>query len=85
MKSVRCPFTNARGTPVADNTNNLFREMTLGQQRLFENTARVMGDAAAYIKQRRIEDCVRADPAYSASVAAVLCHPCDRKSNELVS
>jgi hypothetical protein len=42
------------------------------QQVLFENTARVMGDALAHIKQRHIDNCIRADPAYGAGVAKAL-------------
>ena len=36
------------------------------QQVLFENTARAMGDAREHIKQRHIDNCPRADPAYGA-------------------
>jgi catalase len=42
------------------------------QQALFDNTARAMGDAARHIKQRHIENCTRADPAYGAGVATAL-------------
>src|ERR1700720_3796638 len=52
---------------------NLFRKMTPAQrQALFENTARAMGDARAQIKQRHVENCTRADPAYGAGVARAL-------------
>jgi catalase len=52
---------------------NLFRAMTRTQQQaLFDNTARAMGDAARHIKQRHIENCTRADPAYGAGVATAL-------------
>ncbi len=52
---------------------NLFRLMTPAQQKvLFENTARSMGDAAPHIKQRYIDSCTKADPAYGAGVAAAL-------------
>jgi len=52
---------------------NLFRKMTPAQQQaLFENTARAMGDARAHIKQRHVENCTRADPAYGAGVARAL-------------
>jgi catalase len=52
---------------------NLFRKMTPAQrQALFENTARAMGDARAHIKQRHVENCTRADPAYGAGVARAL-------------
>lgn len=42
------------------------------QQHLFENTARAMGDAPQAIKQRHIDHCSQADPAYGAGVAAAL-------------
>ena len=42
------------------------------QQALFENTARAMGDAPAMIKQRHIDNCTKADPAYGAGVAKAL-------------
>ena len=49
---------------------DLFRMMTPEQQqRLFDNTARAMGDAALHIKQRHIDNCTKADPAYGAGVA----------------
>lgn len=52
---------------------NLFRLMRPGQQQLlFENTARAMGDARDEVKQRHIDNCRRADPAYGAGVAAAL-------------
>jgi catalase len=52
---------------------NLFRLMTPGQQQyLFENTARAMGDARLEVKQRHIENCTKADPAYGAGVAQAL-------------
>jgi catalase len=52
---------------------NLFRLMSPAQQKLlFENTARALGDAAPYIKQRHIDNCAKADPAYGAGVAAAL-------------
>lgn len=51
----------------------LFRLMSPAQQQvLFENTARAMGDAPAFIKQRHIENCTRCDPAYGAGVARAL-------------
>jgi catalase len=51
----------------------LFRKMAPAQQRaLFENTARAMGDARDHIKQRHVENCTRADPAYGAGVAKAL-------------
>jgi catalase len=42
------------------------------QQVLFENTARAMGDARLHIKQRHVENCTRADPAYGAGVVRAL-------------
>jgi catalase len=52
---------------------NLFRKMTPAQQQaLFENTARAMGDARPHIKQRHVDNCTRADPAYGAGVAKAL-------------
>ena len=52
---------------------NLFRKMTPAQQQLlFENTARAMGDAKLHIKQRHVDNCMRADPAYGAGVAKAL-------------
>src|SRR6202171_4641214 len=52
---------------------NLFRKMTPAQQKLlFENTARAMGDAGLHIKQRHVDNCTRADPAYGAGVAKAL-------------
>ena len=42
------------------------------QQVLFENTARAMGDAPEMIKQRHIDNCSKADPAYGAGVAKAL-------------
>ncbi|MFC0204557.1 catalase [Novosphingobium soli] len=51
----------------------LFHLYDAGQkQRLFENTARAMCDAPAFIKQRHIDNCTRCDPAYGAGVAAAL-------------
>ena len=37
-----------------------------------ENTARAMGDAALFIKQRHIRNCYRADPSYGEGVALAL-------------
>ncbi len=42
------------------------------QQVLFENTARAMGDAPDMIKQRHIDNCKKADPAYGLGVAKAL-------------
>ncbi len=51
----------------------LFRLMTPEQQQvLFENTARAMGDAPVEIKERHIENCSKADPAYGAGVRKAL-------------
>ena len=52
---------------------DLFRLMNpVQQQVLFDNTARAMGDAPDFIKQRHIDNCSKADPAYGAGVAAAL-------------
>jgi len=52
---------------------DLFRLMTPDkQQLLFDNTARAMGDAPDFIKQRHVDNCSKADPAYGAGVAAAL-------------
>jgi catalase len=51
----------------------LFRLMSAEQQQvLFENTARAMGDAPDFIKERHIANCLRCDPAYGAGVAKAL-------------
>ena len=50
-----------------------FRSMSEAQkQRLFDNTARALGDAPDFIKQRHVENCTKADPAYGRGVAASL-------------
>ena len=52
---------------------DLFRLMSPAQQQaLFDNTARAMGDAPDFIKQRHVDNCAKADPAYGAGVAAAL-------------
>lgn len=52
---------------------NLYRLMTPEQQQvLYENTARAMGDAELFIKQRHVRNCSKADPAYGAGVAKAL-------------
>jgi catalase len=52
---------------------DLFRLMTPAQQQvLFDNTARAMGDAPDFIKQRHVDNCSKADPAYGAGVEAAL-------------
>ena len=51
----------------------LFRLMSPEQQKvLCENTARAMGDAGVEVKQRHVDNCMRADPAYGAGVALAL-------------
>ena len=52
---------------------DLFHLMSPQQQQvLFENTARAMGDAEDFIKQRHIRNCHMADAAYGAGVALAL-------------
>ncbi|MEH2548949.1 catalase [Bradyrhizobium sp. AZCC 2262] len=52
---------------------NLFRMMSPAQQQLlFDNTARAMGDARLEVKQRHVDNCAKADPAYGAGVARAL-------------
>ncbi|MDP1832945.1 MAG: catalase [Geothrix sp.] len=52
---------------------DLFRLMKPDErQRLFENTARAMGDAPKEIKLRHIGNCRKADPAYGEGVAKAL-------------
>ncbi|MEG0789926.1 MAG: catalase [Alistipes sp.] len=51
----------------------LFRLMPAAEQQLlFENTARAMGDAELFIKQRHVRNCYYADPAYGMGVAKAL-------------
>lgn len=51
----------------------LFRLMDPARQQvLFENTARAMGDAELFIKQRHVRNCYYADPAYGGGVAKAL-------------
>ena len=51
----------------------LFRSYNQAQKdRLFANTARALGDAPDFIKQRHIDNCNKADPAYGAGIAAAL-------------
>jgi catalase len=51
----------------------LFRNMSPEQQEaLFGNTVRAMGDAPRFVKVRHIGNCLKADPAYGAGVAAAL-------------
>jgi DNA-binding MarR family transcriptional regulator len=42
------------------------------QEQLFANTARAMGDAELFIKQRHVRNCYRADPRYGEGVARAL-------------
>ena len=42
------------------------------QQATCENTARAMGDALLFIKQRHVRNCSNADPAYGKGVAKAL-------------
>jgi len=52
---------------------DLFRLMSAGQREvLFANTARAMGDAPEFIKQRHADNCGKADPAYGEGVAKAL-------------
>lgn len=51
----------------------LFRLMTPAQQQvLFDNTARAIQDASVQVKQRHIDNCTQADPAYGAGVAQAI-------------
>lgn len=52
---------------------DLFRLMPAEEQQLlFQNTARAMGDAELFIKQRHVRNCYQADPAYGTGVAKAL-------------
>ncbi|MGL4992721.1 MAG: catalase [Bacteroidales bacterium] len=52
---------------------NLFRMMSRDQQEaLFGNTARAMGDALLFIKQRHVRNCYKADNEYGIGVAKAL-------------
>ncbi len=52
---------------------NLFRLMPPEEQQvLFENTARAMGNAQLFIKQRHVRNCYKADPKYGEGVAGAL-------------
>ena len=52
---------------------NLFRLMPPEEQELlFANTARAMGDAELFIKQRHVRNCYCADPRYGEGVARAL-------------
>ena len=51
----------------------LFRSYNDAQkERLFFNTARALGDAPDFIKQRHIDNCSKADPAYGAGIKDAL-------------
>ena len=51
----------------------LFQLMNAEQKQvLFDNTARAMGDAPDFIKQRHIDNCTKCDPAYGAGVKKAL-------------
>jgi catalase len=57
---------------------DLFRLMTPAQQALlFGNTARALGDAPDFIKQRHIDNCNKADPAYGEGIARALAQLAD--------
>jgi catalase len=57
----------------AERERHAGQAMTPAQQQvLFENTARALGDARAEVKQRHIDNCTKADPAYGAGVAAAV-------------
>jgi catalase len=52
---------------------NLFRMLKPDeQQRLFENTARAIGDASKEVQDRHIGNCSKADPAYGKGVAKAI-------------
>ena len=51
----------------------LWRLMSAEDQKATcENTARAMGDAEVFIKQRHIRNCHRADPSYGEGIAKAL-------------
>ncbi|WP_442878645.1 catalase-related domain-containing protein [Burkholderia sp. 1B3(2022)] len=52
---------------------DLFRLMDARQRQcLFDTTARQLAGVSADIRQRHIDNCSRADPAYGAGIAAAL-------------
>ncbi len=52
---------------------NLFRILSPAEQKvLFENTARNMGDAETFIKERHARNCYKADPAYGKGVSEAM-------------
>jgi len=65
---------------------NLFRMLKPDeQQRLFENTARAIGDASKVVQDRHIGNCSKADPAYGKGVAkAIAALLQQRESKEVV-
>ncbi len=66
-------WNHREDTDYFSQAGDLFRLMSADeQQRLFENTARAMGDAPEAIKRRHIAHCGQADPAYGAGVAQAL-------------
>lgn len=61
----------------------LFRLMNADeQQRLFENTARQMGDCPREIKIRHIRNCMKADPDYGKGVAEAMDIPLSEVAEE---
>ncbi|HLZ67560.1 MAG TPA: catalase-related domain-containing protein [Aliidongia sp.] len=42
------------------------------QQAMFDNTARAMTGVSRHIKERHVQNCTKADPAYGAGVAQAL-------------
>ncbi len=66
-------WNHREDTDYFSQAGDLFRLMSADeQQRLFDNTARAMGDAPEAIKRRHICHCAQADPAYGAGVAQAL-------------
>jgi catalase len=56
-----------------EQAGNLFRKLSAPeQQRLFENTARAMSGVTNEVKQRHVDNCRKADPAYGVGVARAL-------------
>jgi catalase len=53
------------------------------QQRLFENTARAIGEASKEVQDRHIGNCSKADPAYGKGVAKAIA-ALQRESKEVV-
>ena len=66
-------WNHREDTDYFSQAGNLFRLMSADeQQRLFDNTARAMGDAPEAIKRRHVFHCAQADPAYGRGVASAL-------------